>query len=256
MEEIFNSANIIKVFYTVIIITLLYIFLSRFFIKTKGELGERRVAKLLRKLPEDEYIVLNDLLFRNDQYTTQIDHIVISIYGIFIIETKNYKGWIYGDTLKEKWTQNIWGHKYNFYNPLFQNNKHVNFLIRKFKAIRDCQLNIYPIVVFIGTPQLYINNCDSLIYLHELETYITSFTNVVMTIQDCRYIATILETENIVDKSEREIHNNNVVANKFIYEEKLRQNICPRCGGDLILRYGKYGEFYGCSNFPRCRFTK
>ncbi|MCR4681811.1 MAG: topoisomerase DNA-binding C4 zinc finger domain-containing protein [Clostridiales bacterium] len=36
----------------------------------------------------------------------------------------------------------------------------------------------------------------------------------------------------------------------------LGDNICPRCGGDLVLRHGKYGDFYGCSNYPECRFIK
>ncbi|MBR2303349.1 MAG: topoisomerase DNA-binding C4 zinc finger domain-containing protein, partial [Clostridia bacterium] len=36
---------------------------------------------------------------------------------------------------------------------------------------------------------------------------------------------------------------------------ELKKNICPRCGGALTERDGKYGVFYGCSNFPKCKFT-
>ncbi len=32
--------------------------------------------------------------------------------------------------------------------------------------------------------------------------------------------------------------------------------VCPRCGGELVKRKGKFGEFFGCGNFPACRFTK
>ena len=32
--------------------------------------------------------------------------------------------------------------------------------------------------------------------------------------------------------------------------------VCPRCGGELVRRKGRYGEFLGCSNYPRCRYTK
>ncbi len=77
----------------------------------KGRLGEKSVAAVLSFLPKDEYIVLNDMMFGAGIHTTQIDHIVISIHGIFVIETKNYKGWIYGNSNNEYWTQNIYGNK-------------------------------------------------------------------------------------------------------------------------------------------------
>jgi DNA topoisomerase-1 len=31
---------------------------------------------------------------------------------------------------------------------------------------------------------------------------------------------------------------------------------CPLCGGELLLRKGRFGEFIGCSNFPKCRYTR
>ena len=58
-----------------------------------GKAGERRVARKLDWLPK-EYTILNDIMLRTQYGTTQIDHVVVSPYGIFVIETKNYKGWI------------------------------------------------------------------------------------------------------------------------------------------------------------------
>ena len=86
----------------IILIVLLILVFSKFglFISS-GEYGERRIKKCLSSLPEEEYFVLNDLYLKNGAKTTQIDHIVVSIYGIFVIETKTYKGWIYGDTYKD-----------------------------------------------------------------------------------------------------------------------------------------------------------
>ena len=72
---------------------------------SKGAIGEKRVAHILKKLPEDRYKVINNLLIRNNGYTTQIDHIVVSVYGIFVIETKTYQGWIYGGENSDYWTQ-------------------------------------------------------------------------------------------------------------------------------------------------------
>lgn len=69
--------------------------------KQKGMRGEMRVSAILTQLPND-YTVLNDQVFRTEKGTTQIDHVVVSKYGIFAIETKNYRGEIYGnDNRKE-----------------------------------------------------------------------------------------------------------------------------------------------------------
>ena len=75
-----------------------------------GKRGERRVARKLDWLSK-EYITLNDLLLPTRYGTTQIDHVVVSPYGIFVIETKNYKGWIFGHENSEEWKQSLLGKK-------------------------------------------------------------------------------------------------------------------------------------------------
>ena len=90
----------------------------------KGWVGEKKVARYLRRLSE-EYTVLNDVILPTETGTTQIDHIVVSPYGVFVIETKNYRGWIFGGEKSAQWTQNIYGHKRSFMNPLRQNYAHV-----------------------------------------------------------------------------------------------------------------------------------
>ena len=81
---------------TLIVISAL-IFLAGALRTSKGRIGEHRVAHILGKLPKDRYRLINNLLLRTSSGgTTQIDHVVISEYGIFVIETKFYKGWIYG----------------------------------------------------------------------------------------------------------------------------------------------------------------
>ena len=80
----------------------------------KGAYAEDRVARRLSQLPE-EYQVFNDVYIRSGGRSVQIDHVVISRYGVFVIETKNYKGWVYGSENAEYWTQNIYGHKYKLY---------------------------------------------------------------------------------------------------------------------------------------------
>ena len=106
-----------------IIICILAILLFRL-LPSKGKVGEKRVASILKKQPDDSYKVL----LSSNGYSTQIDHIIISIYGIFVIETKFYQGWIYGGKNSEYWTQNIYGNKYQLRNPIHQNQGHIRAL--------------------------------------------------------------------------------------------------------------------------------
>ena len=82
--------------FLIIILPVAIIVLLWKLLPSKGTMGEKRVAQILKKLPEDRYKVINNLFIQNNGYTTQIDHIVISVYGIFVIETKTSQGWIYG----------------------------------------------------------------------------------------------------------------------------------------------------------------
>ncbi len=222
----------------------------------KGKLGEKSVATILSFLPKDEYVVLNDIMLKNGNSTTQIDHIVVSIYGIFVIETKNYKGWIFGNAHKDYWTQNIWGNKYSLYNPLFQNKKHILFLTRKFNILKCMNVRIFPIVVFLSASRLQLTgDCECVLWLKELRSYIRSFTNIKLSIDECYNIASMIQSENIEGRKERKEHILNVWSAIDHHENKIERGICPLCGGNLVLRNGKYGDFYGCSNFPRCRYT-
>ncbi|MDE6534745.1 MAG: NERD domain-containing protein [Muribaculaceae bacterium] len=222
----------------------------------KGKIGEKGVAMTLSFLPKNEYIVLNNLMYKNGSRSTQIDHVVISVYGIFVIETKNYKGWIFGNSSREYWTQNIWGNKYMLYNPLFQNRNHIKFLTTRFSEIKKYVTHLYSIIVFIRASKLHLTgDCDNVLWLNELNPYIKSHNSTIMTIEECHNIASILQTFNIVDKNERKTHNVNVRSAIHFRNEKINNGICPLCGGELIKRYGKYGDFFGCSNYPRCRYT-
>ena len=80
--------------------------------------------------------------------TTQIDHILLSPYGIFIIETKNYKGWIFGSERQKLWTQKIFKKSYKFQNPLHQNYKHQKVLEQVLADIITPEY-LHSIVVFM-----------------------------------------------------------------------------------------------------------
>ena len=104
--------------------------------RIKGYLGEKSVATILSLLPSDKYKIINDLLIEVDGRTIQIDHLVVSIYGIFVIETKNYKGRITGSDNSDYWTKNMFGNKYTFYNP-------ISFLETvRFPSFRTCKKSL------------------------------------------------------------------------------------------------------------------
>lgn len=223
----------------------------------KGKIGEQSVSAVLSFLPKNEYVVINDIMLRSGNFTTQIDHIVVSVYGIFVIETKNYKGWILGNSHKDYWAQNIWGNKYPLFNPLFQNQKHISFLLRKFPMLREIETYIFPVVVFLRASRLLLSgDCEGVLKLFNVKSYIRSFTQEVISQEDCHKIASILKSKNILDRNERKTHKRNVKSAIYRRENKVKQRICPQCGGTLTLRNGKYGNFYGCSNYPSCRYTR
>ena len=110
--------------------------------EAKGIRGEARVERTLYGLPKDEYKFINDITIPNPKSrtgTSQIDHIVLSEYGIFVIETKNWSGWIFGSSKQRKWTivhrkyhrlTRSWGsQKFYNQNPINQNWGHILALV-------------------------------------------------------------------------------------------------------------------------------
>jgi hypothetical protein len=95
----------------------------------KGKFGEFIVNRAIsKKLDKTEYHLVKDVTLPTDDGTTQVDHIIVSRYGIFVIETKNMKGWIFGSERQKMWTQKIYKHSNKFQNPLHQNYKHIKTL--------------------------------------------------------------------------------------------------------------------------------
>lgn len=235
-----------------IIIFLLILFYAAFY--NKGAAGERNVARRLETLPKEEYVILNDLLLPTSYGTTQIDHIVVSIYGLFVIETKNYKGIIYGGQDAETWTQNIWGNKYSMPNPIRQNKTHVKAICRYLNALK-IHSNIYSIIAFSPRANVLPDSTEChIVYYSQVKQAIRLYNTPQLTIEQVYQIANTLRTEHLSTKESRKEHNRQVRENQRERRQKINEGICPRCGGVLVLRIGKYGSFYGCSNYPNCKF--
>ncbi|MFC1495330.1 nuclease-related domain-containing protein [Thermodesulfobacteriota bacterium] len=98
-------------------------------------------------LDKKKYHIIRNVTLPAYDETTQIDLIIISIYGVFVIEVKNMKGWIFGSQNQKTWTQKIFKHTNKFQNPLRQNYKHVKTL-ESLLGLKENQ--IHSVVVFIG----------------------------------------------------------------------------------------------------------
>ena len=142
--------------------------------KIKGKLGEKYVIKGLKKhLEPTKYTILNDVtLPQEDGGTTQVDHIVVSNFGIFVIETKNMSGWIFGSEHQAKWTQTIHRSKYPFQNPLRQNYKHTKTLALLLDIPHEL---FHSVVIFTPHAELKTKMPNNVGYLKEMMVYIKCF---------------------------------------------------------------------------------
>jgi hypothetical protein len=161
----------------VLIIFLLLILLSNFYkSKIKGIIGEKTVASILYLLDKSEFKIINNIVLKYGNSTTQIDHIVISDFGIFVIETKNYKGWILGYENSEYWTQVIFKRKEKFYNPIRQNLNHI-------RALKNClcdfpNIEYKSIIVFSTNAEIKVNTTTDVVYSHKLIPTIKKYSKI------------------------------------------------------------------------------
>lgn len=173
-----------------------------------GNYGEFTVSSVLNSLP-DEYAVMNDILLQQGNMlrpynnmtiakygpakfkvvrkkgkyyevvpkSTQIDHVVVSPYGVFVIETKNHKGFIVGDPNGKVWTQILNKGKFTFYNPVTQNMGHIRELCKQTGVPFNCMAGM---VVF-SNPEAVLGNvqCGCCFTLDMLYQSILSYTNVI-----------------------------------------------------------------------------
>ena len=165
----------------------------------KGWFGEL-IINLTSKISLDKktYYLIKNITLPTENGTTQIDHIIVSKYGIFVVETKNYKGWIYGEERQPEWTQVLFKKKHKFQNPLRQNYKHIKTL----QELLDIPLSkIFSLVVFVGDcqfktkmPENVIKGYGYIRYIKSKRDELLSESDVqktVDTIQSCRLVSSI-----------------------------------------------------------------
>ena len=218
----------------------------------KGKIGEARVSSILKRLAKKYggYLIDDVTIPGENDKTSQIDHLLITKYGVYVVETKNYAGRIYGSDKQREWTQVLaYGNAKNkLYNPVMQNGTH----IYRLKDICDIGIKLYSIVVFVKANISYVES-DSVYSLGELKHIVNTDNELVDDSKVETYYQKIMEYKLNPIKTSKE-HVQEIRQMK----KDIENNICPRCGGKLVLRTSsKTGkQFYGCENYPKCTFIK
>ena len=224
----------------------------------KGEVGEAIVNtsnKLL--LDKDIYTPVKDITLQlADGSTTQIDHLLVSKYGVFVIETKNMKGWIFGGESQKQWTQQIFKEKNRFQNPLHQNYRHTKAL----EEILDLPSSHFTsVIAFVGECEFKTPMPENVFCGLSYTKYIKSFQTEYLSKSQQYNIINKLKTKRLKQgfSTDRE-HLNNFKQRKQNTTIFSHKTLCSRCSSEMIIRNNRTtGEkFYGCSSYPRCKNTK
>lgn len=214
-----------------------------------GNIGENAINQFALEHLSNDYFIFADIVIQAGNGTTQIDQVIVSKYGIFVIEIKNYKGWIFGDVQNSQWTQVLTSGKYRFQNPLRQNYKHIKSL----QTLLGFHNDIFKsLVAFFRAefktvlPKNIVNNGSD--YLN----FINNNQKILLSEQQ------VLETIEKIKKSclTQEQHQAHITKIKQQYNHANENNApqCPRCNNIMVLRKARNtgNAFWGCSHYPQC----
>jgi len=264
------------VFFMFVILAVVLLGLSRL-PGVKGWIGETimRVSFSLF-LPKDVYRVIHNVTIPDGQGgTTQIDHVIVSAFGVFVVETKHHRGWVFGGEKDRTWTQKIHGgHSQKFQNPLRQNYKHTECL-QELLGLESSEVK--SVVVFTGNCTLKTKEKlpDHVTKPGSCVRYIKSQADTILDEAAVCALENTIREERLKPswKTSRE----HVAYVKGLHGEEpaavpephpgpaepspadpAPEPVCPKCGAAMALRTAKRGanagnQFWGCTNYPKCR---
>lgn len=241
----------------------------------KGKLGESVInVAMWVMLDKKAYHRLNNItLPLSNGGSTQIDHVIVSIYGIFVIETKHYKGWIYGSEEQAQWTQVVFSKNHKFQNPLRQNYLHIQTLSNLLGLDSS---HFHSIIAFMGESK--IKTRDELpehVLTRGMVPYIKTKQDKILTEMQVQSIVQQIETQRFTRSWRTNAQHNAYIENKQAVNSSAKptsKNLtpqtpasaemqvpnCPKCGSIMTQRTAKSGKrqgqtFFGCPKFPKCR---
>ncbi|MHC1479993.1 nuclease-related domain-containing protein [Frateuria aurantia] len=233
----------------------------------KGHGGEwwlRTAARL--RLDRRIYHPLHDVTLPTPLGTTQIDHLFISVYGVFVVETKNMRGWILGQEHEARWTQQIYRKKISFQNPVRQNRGHCQALA-SLLGLRSDQ--VHSVVSFVGNSRFRTSMPDYVTHGAGFVRYIQSFRQPIFSPAEVDQLLQSIQRHRLPPgRATRRQHVRQLQARRLAKATSPPQSqalpigqSCPRCGGTLLQRQRRRGprrgeRFIGCSGYPACRYQQ
>ena len=218
----------------------------------KGWFGEKKTTfNMWVSLNANTYQRYHDVIIPTSNGSTQIDHLLVSPYGLFIVETKNLKGWIFGSEDQAKWTQSLYGKNFSFQNPLRQTYRQKKVL-SEFLPVNEGV--IHTVIYFVGKckfkTKMPPNVLKSGLSRH-IKRYKTSELSPA-------------SINDIVQKLDNHVSSNTLTTRDHVKSLKARHNsitTCPKCGSNLVERTARKGpntgkKFLGCESYPKCKYTK
>ena len=222
----------------------------------KGAAGEARVSAALRSaFREPDYRILTDLTIPTDRGTTQIDHVVLSRYGLHIIETKNMSGWIFGDPDAARWTQVLHRKKTSFQNPIKQNYAHLK-AIEAVLGIAAHQM--HNLVVFVGSAVPRTDMPENVCWSRsQLVASISASRNVIVDPDRIGAFADRLEGA-ALPRGRRTTRDHIAALKRRDATRRDDPSACPRCAGPMVDRKARASSrsFLGCRRYPACKGTR
>lgn len=219
----------------------------------KGVVGEVLVNVTTRLcLDKTQYHLIRNVTLPAGKGTTQIDHIIVSRFGVFVIETKNMKGWIFGSAHQPYWTQQIFRHKSRFQNPLRQNYKHVKTL----EALLGIDpAHIHSLIVFAGACRFKTHMPPNVLYASSYIGYIKSQQDTVLSDAQIRLFIRRIERHRLARSVRTHVEHLRHV--RELVRNRRTEPHCPKCNSSMALRTVRQGhkvgkQFWGCSRFPAC----
>ncbi|KTD63884.1 nuclease-related domain-containing protein [Legionella spiritensis] len=183
--------------------------------------GEAQVRETLARYCENrEAHVLSNVTLRLQNETTQIDHILVTTKGIFVIETKHYTGWIFADAKSKFWAKIIFRKKFRFQNPIFQNYKHVNAVQKLFEFLKPHL--IHNIVVFSGNAEFKTAIPDQVCSIEQLIPTIEQYSEQVISLNRIQFCVGRLEYMRLELTRQTDIEHQEYLTKRFGQKQELQ----------------------------------
>lgn len=202
----------------------------------------------------------NVYVSKDNGETSEIDVLFVTRKGIFVIESKNYSGWMFGNEADQSWTVSLPnGQKHRFYNPIsrtarWRDTSATVLRCSPSSSSRSCELK-----------KVTVESSDaSVVKRGRFYTSMCLIWDNAEDVIDAEGVESLYERLRVltdVDKAVKRAHVVNIHERYTDRKPVASSSACPRCGADLVLRTAKKGpntgnQFYGCSNYPKCRYTR